>query len=461
MPMENKSVQADRMSHLSPLPWEARRKQQIGIRNVQEQQTMGNPELIHELRAHRIKTEMHNREVREIHTELQASRDHYADLYDFAPVAYFTISDSGMILESNLTGASMLQTGRNSLIGKPFSHFVTPDNRDTYSLHCRKIFDSRTRQTCELRLAKKDGAEFHVRLDSMISKSKDGNRPQFRTVVSDITSPEKGLVNERETEKKLRHEQKMKTIATFVRGIAHNFNNMLSVVIGNTELALEDVSRLSSMHGFPKEVSTWNSLHGFLREIMTASLRTKEMIKQLLSFTFSANAKRDPLCIEPFVTESLDLLKGLIPPTIRIHQHIDNDTEPVMTDPPLIHLIMINLGSNAVHAMEPCGGNLTVSLSNVTLTEDLPSCLQCLKPGHYVKLTVADTGMGMEPEMTERIFDPYFTTKEVGKGTGLGLSIVLGIVQSHGGGISVCSEPGKGSEFSVYLPAVRNETPLT
>ncbi|MEZ4525108.1 MAG: ATP-binding protein [Desulfobacterales bacterium] len=443
MPMENTAVHADRMMHLSPLSWEVRRKQQIGIHNGQKLQTMGNGEALHKLRAHHIETEMRNGEIRKLQTELRASRDHYADLYDFAPVAYFTISDSGMILESNLTGADMLQTGRSSLLGKPFSHFVTPDSLDTYSFHCRKIFESRTRQSCELRLAKKDGAEFHARLDSVISKSKDGNKPQFRTVVSHIDNPGKGPANGRETEKKLRHEQKMSAIATFARGIAHNFNNMLSIIMGNTELAME-------------ENGNRNSVQGFLEDIMTASLRSKEMITQLLTFTFSAKTKRFPIRIESAVAESLDRLRALLPSNIRLCHDIDNDTNPVMTDLSLIHLIMNNLGSNAVHAMESCGGNLTVSLSNVTLTEDLPSCLQFLKPGPYVKLTVADTGIGMEPEMTERIFDPYFTTKEVGKGTGLGLSIVMGIVQSHEGGISVCSEPGKGSEFSVYLPAARN-----
>ena len=417
-------------------------KRQIGIHNMLELQTMGIQKLIHELRVHQIELEMQNEELRRIQFELRTSRDRYADLYDFAPVGYFTVSHSGIILESNLTGANMLETDRNDLIGKPFSHFVTSDAQDTWYLHCRKIFDTKARQTCELRLAKKSGTEFHARLDSMIPSDKQENPDCFRTAASDITDLKQAEASLQEAEKKLRHEQKMKAVGTFAGGISHHFNNMLSVIIGNTELAMG-------------EISNWNSVHGFLEEIMTASHRAKEMIRQLLTFNFSAKTKYYPMCIEPVVAESLEFLLEMLPPNIRLYQHMGNDTAPVLTDPSLIHLIMINLGSNAAHAMEPGGGNLTVSVSNIILSKDIPSCLQSLKPGHYVKLTVTDTGCGMRPEIMEHIFDPYFTTKDIGKGTGLGLSIVHGIVQRHEGGISVHSEPGKGSEFSVYLPAAQ------
>jgi len=406
-------------------------------------ETMEMQEMIHELRVHQIELEMQNEELRKTQNELQTSRDRYADLYDFAPIGYFTVSHRGMILAANLTGANMLETARNDLIGKPFSRFVTSDSQDTWYLHCRKIFDTKIRQTCELRLAKKDGTGFHARMDSMISADEEGNYDCFRIAASDISDLKQAEAALREAEKKLRHDQKMKAIGTFSGGIGHNFNNILTVIIGNTELAMG-------------EISTWNSTHGFLEEIMRASHRAKEMIRQLLTFSFSAKTKYYPICIEPVVEESIDLLRTLLPKNIQLIQNMGNDTAPVLTEPPLIHLLLINLGSNAAHAMEPEGGTLTVSVSNIILSEDIPSCLHRLKPGPYVKLTVTDTGCGMRPEIMERIFDPYFTTKDIGKGTGLGLSIVHGIVQSHDGGISVCSESGKGSEFSVYFPAARN-----
>jgi len=441
--MTENGFPAETIQEIRTLAEEVLQKRGFRDHKISELRTMGISKLIHELRVYQIELEMQNEELRKTQVELQASRDRYADLYDFAPIGYFTVSHRGIILAANLTGANMLETGRADLIGKPFSRFVTSDTQDIWYLHQRKIFDTKTRQNCELRLAKKRGTEFYARLDSMISADEKGNYDCFRTAASDISDLKQAEAALRESEKKLVHMHKMKAVGTFAGGIAHNFNNMLSIIIGNTELALG-------------EISTWNSIHGFLEEIMTASVRAKEMIKQLLSFTFSANTKRYPICIEPVVEEALDLLRTLIPKNIRVYQHMGNETSRVMTDPPLIHLILINLGSNAAHAMEPVGGDLTVSISNLTLTEDIPSCLQRLKPGPYVKLTVTDTGCGMRPEIMDRIFDPYFTTKDIGKGTGLGLSIVHGIVQSHDGGISVCSEPGKGTEFIVYLPAAPN-----
>ena len=180
------------------------------------------------------------------------------------------------------------------------------------------------------------------------------------------------------------------------------------------------------------------------------------MVKQILSFSRKSEAEQKPLNIAPVVTESLKLLRASIPTSIDIRQNIPNDICDILGDRTQIHQIMINLCTNAAHAMENDGGMLEVNLQNEELR--MKNDALNLEPGRYVKLTVRDTGIGISPEVIDRVFDPYFTTKDVGKGTGLGLSVVHGIVNSHHGRISVESETGKGTTFKILFPAVEGKT---
>jgi two-component system cell cycle sensor histidine kinase/response regulator CckA len=251
------------------------------------------------------------------------------------------------------------------------------------------------------------------------------------------------ITNQEQLEDQLRQAQKMESIGTLAGGIAHDFNNILGIILGNAELAMDDI-----YEGNPARLN--------LQEIRTAGLRAKDVVHQLLSFARKTAVEKKPTNIAPIIIESLKLLRASIPTSIEIRQNITKEVHTILADPTQINQILINLCTNAHHAM-PGGGILEVGLTNVKLDEDATAQHSDLNPGPYVHLTVTDTGQGMDPEIKDRIFDPYFTTKDVGKGTGLGLSVVHGIVKNHGGGISVNSELGKGTTFGIYFPVIEME----
>ncbi len=232
----------------------------------------------------------------------------------------------------------------------------------------------------------------------------------------------------------------MEAIGTLAGGIAHDFNNILSAVMGFTELAMYQVE---------KGTSTQDDL----QEVLKASVRARDLVKQILTFSRQAEYEQKPIQVKLIVKEALKLLRASLPATIEIRGNIQSDSL-VMGDPTQIHQIMMNLCTNAQHAMQAKGGVLEVSLTDEELDLASAAGYPDLNPGHYLQLTVSDTGHGMRPEIVEQIFDPFFTTKGPGEGTGLGLSVVHGIVKSHGGDIHAYSEPGKGTTFKVFFPAV-------
>ncbi len=236
----------------------------------------------------------------------------------------------------------------------------------------------------------------------------------------------------------LQQAQKMEAIGTLAGGIAHDFNNILYPLMGFTEMLKEDV---------PSD----SPLHSHIDEILQASFRAKDLVKQILAFSRQGEQELRPIKLQPIIKEALKLLRSSIPATIEMKQEIDPACGVVVADPTQIHQIIMNLATNAYHAMEEKGGSLTVSLEQVRL-ESEQILLPELAPGDYAMLRVTDTGPGIEKDQLDKIFDPYFTTKGTGKGTGLGLSVVQGIVKRSHGDIQVLSEPGQGTEVQVYLP---------
>ena len=254
---------------------------------------------------------------------------------------------------------------------------------------------------------------------------------------------EKELVKRKQTEAQLIQAQKMEAIGTLAGGIAHDFNNILASIMGYAELAILDVE-------------TNTELHEYLKEVMVAGTRAKDLVRQILTFSRQTEKELRPLRLELILTEVFKLLRASLPATIEIRQNITTES-PVLADSTQIHQLIMNLCTNAAHAMEQRGGTLTVELKDVELETELIEKTSNVAPGAYVKLTVSDTGYGMTPAVMDRIFDPFFTTKEKGKGTGIGLSAVHGIVKSHGGEITVTSTPGKGSTFIVFLPRLNED----
>jgi len=245
-------------------------------------------------------------------------------------------------------------------------------------------------------------------------------------------------------EGQLQQSQKMESIGTLTGGIAHDFNNIMGIILGNTELALEDVPESSPAYSK-------------LKEIKTASLRASNIVKQLLSFSRKTGNKLQPIHITSVIKDALKFLRSTIPTFIEIDQEFSTTDEIILADPTQINQIVMNLCINASHAMEQTGGNFKVIVEKMILDDHSAKAYPNLEGGNYVKVIVSDTGPGIDPKIIDQIFDPYFTTKEIGKGSGMGLAVVHGIVKNHGGAISVESSPGKGTKFSMLFPSVKQE----
>jgi signal transduction histidine kinase/CheY-like chemotaxis protein len=240
-------------------------------------------------------------------------------------------------------------------------------------------------------------------------------------------------------EKQVRHSQKMEAIGTLAGGVAHDFNNILYPILGYAEMAIDEV---------PEGSTARESLN----EILTAGKRARKLVEQILTFSRLDHQGRIPLKIQTAVKEALNLLRATLPSTIEVVQQIDQGCGPVLADPTQVQQVVMNLCTNAFHAMQDHGGTLTISVEEIQIaSEDLPASRD---PQTYVKLSVADTGYGMSKDVLERIFEPYFTTKKVGEGTGMGLAVVHGIIKGYDGDIQVYSEPGNGTTFNVYLPRI-------
>ena len=265
------------------------------------------------------------------------------------------------------------------------------------------------------------------------------------SIVYDITARKKAEEEKAALEIQLLHARKMESIGTLSGGIAHDFNNLLGIILGNAEMAMDDVPELH-----PAKFN--------LNEIRTASLRARDVVKQLLSFGRKTDPKQRPVKLVQIAEDALKFLRSSIPTSIEIRQNIPVDTDDsILADSTQINQVMINLCTNAAHAMEDTGGVMTIGIQNIYLDQISAAVYPHLPPGNYVKLTVSDTGPGIDPEIKNRIFDPYFTTKEVGKGSGIGLSVVHGIVKNHNGAISVDSKFGKGTTFSILFPVAEEE----
>ncbi|MGD2028403.1 MAG: cache domain-containing protein [Desulfobacterales bacterium] len=276
----------------------------------------------------------------------------------------------------------------------------------------------------------------HVSMSAAIYKDQNGKPMGSVINLRDITEQKK-------LEGQLHHALKMESIGTLAGGIAHDFNNILGIILGNTELAMDDVPE-------------WNPARLNLEEILTASLRAKDVVRQLLSFARKTKLEKKPTNILPIVKDALKLLRSSLPTSIELRQNIPQNVDTILADPTQINQVLINLCTNADHAM-PDGGIIEVTLKNAALDEDTAAQHPDVTPGRYVNLTVSDTGQGITREAIDRIFDPYFTTKELGKGTGMGLAVVHGIVKGHNGLITVQSEIGKGTTFNIFFPALEKE----
>uniref|UniRef100_C6E018 histidine kinase n=1 Tax=Geobacter sp. (strain M21) TaxID=443144 RepID=C6E018_GEOSM len=247
----------------------------------------------------------------------------------------------------------------------------------------------------------------------------------------------------RKTEKELRQAQKMEAVGTLAAGIAHDFNNILTSILGFTDMVL---------HKIPEGEMGRREME----QVFVSAQRAADLVRQILSFSRRNDQERQPVHVSGIIEDTCKLLRSSLPATVEFVTEffVSEDDDKVLADPIQLHQVLMNLCTNAAHAMQPDGGTLTITLTAAEAGSPGLTSLPVLTSRDYIRVAVSDTGRGIEPLVLERIFDPYFTTKPAGEGTGLGLAVVQGIVKNHGGAITVHSEPGKGTCFEVFLPTV-------
>ena len=522
-------------------------------------------QLLHELRVHQIELEIQNEELRRVQHNLEASRARYFDLYNLAPVGYLTLSQQGIIIEANLTMANFLGVVRGALVQRPLSHFIFPEDQDSYYFHRKqlvKISETKNTVVCELRMVRADGSLFWARLQALPALETD-SVPECRIIISDITKQKlaeievrtskeqwektfdamsdivtiqdkdmrivrankaayqffqtnneglqgkhcyeiftggsqhcvgcplvetlhdignhatvikheilgkifhvssapivaengelqylihiaRDITEQTKMEEELFQSHKMEAIGTLAGGIAHDFNNILSAIIGFSDLAIHDL---------PED----NRARMDIEQVISSGRRAADLVNQILTFSRKTDQQWLPFQPHLIVKEALKMLRATLPTTISIEEHIDPGCGSILSDPTSVHQIVVNLCTNAFCSMENEKGVLTVKLYRKEIRqEDIVE--SDVAPGPFIELSVQDTGHGMDKKTMARIFEPYFTTKEIGKGSGLGLAVVHGIVKTLHGFIEVESEPGKGSTFHVYIPAQEAAAPVS
>ena len=509
-------------------------------------------QILHELRVHQIELEIQNEELRLAQAQLDTSKVRYFDLYDLAPVGYITLSETGLILEANLTISTLLGTSRSGLINTPISRFILLEDQDIYYLQYKQLFRTRKPQGWELRMVTQTDTWFWARMEATTATQKDSTLV-IRVIVSDITGQKQteaerkrlttaidqsfdtivitdtdGLIqyinpafekatgytreevagqtmrilksgkqdegfyqklwntissgrtwtgqminkrkngtlfNEEATISPVRNmdgsiinyvavkrditeqlllavqltqAQKMESVGRLAGGVAHDYNNALTAIMGFTELALMDAD--------PK-----GSLHANLNQVLKAGRRATNITRQLLAFARKQTIAPVVLDLNETVESILKMLRRLIGEDIDLVWMPGKDLGNVKMDPSQIDQVLANLCVNARDAIEGVG-KITIETESIVFDADYCADHRGFVPGKFVLLAVSDNGCGMDKETLSNIFEPFFTTKDVDKGTGLGLSTVYGTVKQNNGFINVYSEPGKGTGIKIYLP---------
>jgi PAS domain S-box-containing protein len=360
---------------------------------------------------------------------LKESEEKFRAIFEHATDSVLLLNaDSLAIIDFNVTSHQSLGYTRKEFEQLRLRDLLAVESPETVSGMMRKILAADQRPV-EARLKTKSGQIRYYRIRQQAITISNHN--YTLGIWHDIT-------DRKMLEEHLIHSQKMEAIGTLAGGVAHDFNNIVAIIIGNTELALQDIYDA-------------HPVNQKLKEIRTAGQRARDVVAQLLSFSRQDEARRLPVDLAAIIDESLQLLRVSIPISVDIKKKLCRQPLTVLSDSTQIQQVLINLCTNAAHAMEAGGGTLTVSLKKTDL-DRVVAGRYGLHPGAYAQLTVEDTGTGIDPAILDRIFDPYFTTKQIHSGTGMGLAMVHGIVTKFDGGITVDSQPGHGSQFRVFLP---------
>lgn len=373
---------------------------------------------------------------------LGESQEKYRIILESMEEGYYEVDLAGNFTFANDAMCRIRSMSRDELMGTNNREHMIPETaKEVYEAFNKVYTTGEPARNLEYGTIGEDGEIIYVETSASLIKASGGEPTGFRGVVRDVTERRRDREEKREMEAQLQQAQKMESIGTLAGGIAHDFNNALYSIIGYTELTMDDM---------PEDSLAQENL----KEVLNGALRAKDMVKQILAFSRKADTVKKPIKVQSVVSEALKFLRTSIPTTIEIRQNIDDDCGPILADSTQIHQVVMNLATNAYQAMREKGGVLELTLMEEQIGSD-DSGLD-LKAGTYLKLTVSDTGHGINEAVIEKIFDPYFTTKGPGEGTGMGLAVVHGIVKDHGGDIKVYSKLGEGTTFSVYLPMVES-----
>jgi two-component system cell cycle sensor histidine kinase/response regulator CckA len=376
--------------------------------------------------------------------QLQEDRDREQMFLDIAEVMFLALDKDGKVNLINKKGCEILGYPETQILGKSwFDHFMP----DRHKEKAKNIFqqlmneEAESIEYFESPILAKDGERRYIDWHNTLLKDKTGAVVGTFSSGEDITERKKAKKKSLELQIQLQHAQKMKAIGTLAGGIAHDFNNILMPLLIHTEMVLESLP----------EDSPWIFN---LEEVLMSGKRARDLVKQILTFSRQNEEQKAHLKLRFIIEDCLKLIRSSLPSTIEIRLNIENQsgTDTIYADLAQMQQVLMNLCTNAYHAMRDKGGVLEIGLAAVNVDSNRHAVLSELSPGTYHRLSIRDTGHGMEKKVMERIFDPYFTTKEKGEGTGLGLSVVHGIVKNHGGAITVDSKPGEGAAFHVFLP---------
>jgi PAS domain S-box-containing protein len=368
--------------------------------------------------------------------KLQESEAKFRLLFDSIPETVLVHDDQGRLLYINDVGAHWLAWSASELIGKHLSDIVAPPCL-TQGVEPRSAPYQQSASRSQIVYISRTGQLLEAEVNTCAMEFE--GQMAVLVVARDITERTR-------LEAQLRQVQKMQAIGTLAGGIAHDFNNILAAIMGYSELALFDIP-----HG--------SRIQRHLEEVLTAGKRARDLVQQILAFSRQRPPERQPVQLHLLISDVLRMLRASLPSTIAIHPRLTSTAGTVLADPTQLQQVLMNLGTNAEHAMRDTGGVLVVHLNAVEVTADFAAAHAPLRPGPHACIMIRDTGHGMAPEVMERIFEPFFTTKAVGEGTGMGLAVVDGIIASHGGAITVASTPGQGTTFAIYLPRIDADTP--
>ena len=362
--------------------------------------------------------------------ELQSSEQRYRLLFEKDITGNFAADADGLILDCNVAFADLFnftspQDAHGSNIFDLWEEMGAPEP-------LRDLIQNRSRLSNYEVILKRGGLKKYLLVNFDTVLNSDDEVEELRGYIFDISEPKR-------LEEQLRQSQKMEALGTLAGGIAHDFNNILGVILGYAEIIESNADPES---GLERRV----------QEISRAGKRARDLVTQILNFSRQGPQERHSMTLTPLVKEALKLLRASVPTNVEIISRVETDQDYIQADPTQMHQIMLNLCGNASHAMQETGGTLTVTLADVTEEDDVIPPEDLGRPERFVRLSVSDTGPGIDAEVVERIFDPFFTTKKQGEGTGMGLAMVHGIVKRHDGYLELKNAPGQGATFHVFLP---------